>query len=187
MRRCGWVTDDPLYQAYHDNEWGVAVTERNRLFEMLSLEGQQAGLSWITVLKKRADYQQAFYQFQVEQVAQMQEDDIQTLLLNKGLIRHRGKLSAIINNAQAVIAMEAAGENFSDVIWQFANHQQQVNQIADYRQIPPATATSLRLANALKKRGFRYVGATTCYAFMQACGLVNDHEIHCFCHPKNRT
>ncbi|WP_075182430.1 DNA-3-methyladenine glycosylase I [Pantoea sp. 1.19] len=183
MQRCGWVTPDPLYQHYHDEEWGRPLTDRQRLFEMLCLEGQQAGLSWITVLKKRAAYREAFFQFAPEQVATLDERALAQRLTDDRLIRHRGKLSAIIGNARALLAMEAAGEPFVSFIWQFVDHQQQVNHFASLAAVPAITPASEAMSKALKKRGFRFVGPTICYAFMQACGLVNDHTTDCFCHP----
>lgn len=182
MERCGWVTQDPLYLEYHDNEWGVAVRDRQKLFEMLCLEGQQAGLSWITVLKKRENYRQCFHAFDPDSVAGMTENDVGNLLQNAGIIRHRGKIEAIIHNAKALLAMEAQGEDFSALVWSFVDGQPVVSRPAQLTDIPAKTETSEALSRALKKRGFKFVGATTCYAFMQACGLVNDHVTGCFCY-----
>jgi len=185
MQRCGWVTQDPLYLAYHDTEWGVAITDAHALFEMLCLEGQMAGLSWLTVLKKRENYRQAFCSFDPEQVAKMNDSDIDRLMQDSGLIRHRGKLTAIVANARALLAMAAAGENFADFIWQFVDHQPQLHRYGDYRQAPTFSAVSDAMSKALKKRGFKFVGTTTCYSFMQACGLLVDHTTNCFRHPDN--
>lgn len=184
MKRCGWVTEEPLYQAYHDSEWGVPVRDRQKLFEMICLEGQQAGLSWLTVLKKREAYRQAFHHFVPEAVAAMTDADIDALLRDPGIIRHRGKLTAIITNARALLAMEARGEIFSALIWSFVDNAPVVNSPQRLDDIPAQTATSAALSVALKKRGFKFVGATICYAFMQACGLVDDHLTDCFCHQK---
>lgn len=187
MERCGWVTADPLYLAYHDLEWGVAVNERQKLFEMICLEGQQAGLSWITILKKRDNYRQCFHHFCPERVAQMTPSDVDSLMQNAGIIRHRGKIEAIINNAKALLAMEAKGENFSALVWSFVGGNPVVTHPVELSDIPTKTQNSEALSRALKQRGFKFVGATTCYAFMQACGLVNDHIVGCFCHQdKNR-
>ncbi|GLR07505.1 DNA-3-methyladenine glycosylase I [Mixta theicola] len=186
MQRCGWVTTDPLYQTYHDGEWGIAQTRSTALFEMLCLEGQQAGLSWITVLKKRENYRAAFYQFDPQTVALMNEADIDRLMQNSGLIRHRAKLNAIVTNARAYLAMQENGEDFSRFIWSFVDDQPQINHFADAAAIPTQTPVSLALSKALKKRGFKFVGSTICYAFMQACGLVNDHITPCFRHPENQ-
>jgi len=185
MQRCGWVTQDPLYLAYHDTEWGVPLTNRQALFEMLCLEGQVAGLSWLTVLKKRENYRQAFYHFEPDQVAKMQESDIDRLMLDSGLIRHRGKLTAIIANARALLAMEAAGEDFVDFIWRCVDHKPQIHRYSHYREAPTFSKVSDALSKALKKRGFKFVGSTTCYAFMQACGLLDDHTTDCFRHADN--
>ncbi|MDF7679711.1 DNA-3-methyladenine glycosylase I [Enterobacteriaceae bacterium ESL0689] len=186
MNRCGWVNQDPLYIQYHDHEWGIAQTDPQKLFEMICLEGQQAGLSWITVLKKREHYRQAFYQFDPIPIAAMSEADIERLLQNRGIIRHRGKIEAIISNARALLKMTENGENFADFIWSFVNHQPQITHAKTVADIPSTTATANLLSKALQKRGFKFVGATTCYAFMQACGLVNDHVIDCCCHPNNK-
>lgn len=186
MQRCGWVTQEPLYLDYHDKEWGIPQTSSKKLFEMLCLEGQQAGLSWITVLKKRAHYRRCFHDFDPSAVALMQPEDVEKLLLEPGIIRHRGKIEAIINNAKAYLAMEAEGETFSKFIWSFVNNEPQINRHAALAEVPASTAVSEALSKALKKRGFKFVGSTTCYAFMQACGLVNDHLTGCFCHPDYR-
>jgi DNA-3-methyladenine glycosylase I len=183
MQRCGWVSNDPLYQHYHDHEWGRPQRENKALFEMLCLEGQQAGLSWITVLKKRENYRAAFHQFDPQAVAQMTETDIDALMQNSGLIRHRGKLTAIVTNARAYCAMQANGEDFSRLVWSFVDDQPQINYFVGKSDVPAETAVSLALSKALKKRGFKFVGSTICYSFMQACGLVNDHITACFCHP----
>lgn len=187
MQRCGWVTQDPLYLAYHDNEWGIPETDGQKLFEMICLEGQQAGLSWITVLKKRENYRRCFHQFNPAAVAQMQAEDVETLLQDAGIIRHRGKIEAIINNARAFLAMEANGEPFSEFVWSFVDNTPQVTRAAAMSEIPTTTPASDALSKALKKRGFKFVGSTICYSFMQACGLVNDHITGCTCHPENQT
>ena len=183
MQRCGWVSQDPLYIEYHDTEWGVAQKEGRQLFEMICLEGQQAGLSWITVLKKRQNYRQAFHQFDPVRVAAMGDDDIERLLQDTGIIRHRGKIQAIIGNARAYLAMEENGESFTDFVWSFVDNAPQVTRAATLAEIPTTTPASDALSKALKKRGFKFVGSTICYSFMQACGLVNDHVTGCFCHP----
>lgn len=186
MQRCGWVTQDPLYLAYHDKEWGVPQTDGKKLFEMICLEGQQAGLSWITVLKKRENYRNAFHQFDPEKVAAMGPEDVERLMLDAGIIRHRGKIEAIIGNARALLAMEQNGEPFAPFVWSFVENEPQVTQAATLGDIPTSTPASDALSKALKKRGFKFVGTTICYSFMQACGLVNDHTTDCFCHPGGR-
>ena len=186
MERCGWVSQDPLYIAYHDNEWGVPETDSKKLFEMICLEGQQAGLSWITVLKKRENYRACFHQFDPVKVAAMQEEDVERLVQDAGIIRHRGKIQAIIGNARAYLQMEQNGEPFVDFVWSFVNHQPQVTQATTLSEIPTSTSASDALSKALKKRGFKFVGTTICYSFMQACGLVNDHVVVCCCYPGNK-
>lgn len=186
MQRCGWVTQDPLYLVYHDREWGVAQRDTRALFEMLCLEGQQAGLSWITVLKKRENYRAAFHQFDPQAIAQMDAADIDDLMLNSGIIRHPGKIAAIIANARAFLEMEAKGEDFSDFVWQFVDNVQIVHHYPDYSQAPTTSEQAIALSKALKLRGFKFIGPTICYSFMQACGLINDHQSNCFCHPDNQ-
>lgn len=183
MQRCGWVSQDPLYIDYHDKEWGVAQRDGQQLFEMICLEGQQAGLSWITVLKKRENYRRAFHHFDPRKVAAMTEEDVERLVLDAGIIRHRGKIQAIIGNARAYLAMEENGEPFVDFVWSFVDNTPIVTQAAELSGIPTSTPASDTLSKALKKRGFKFVGTTICYSFMQACGLVNDHVTGCFCHP----
>lgn len=182
--RCSWAGDLPLYVAYHDNEWGKPQFDSQKLFEKLCLEGQQAGLSWITVLKKREAYRAAFYEFDPKKVAKMTALDIDACMQNAGLIRHRAKLEAIVKNAQAYLAMEKCGENFSDFVWSFVHHQPMINDVPDLSDIPAKTDISKAMSKALKKRGFVFVGETTCYAFMQSMGLVDDHLNSCFCKTK---
>ncbi|MBM7345553.1 DNA-3-methyladenine glycosylase I [Pantoea coffeiphila] len=185
MQRCGWVSEDPLYIAYHDREWGVPHHDARSLFEMICLEGQVAGLSWLTVLKKRENYRQHFHHFDVQAVARMDEDDIERLMQESGIIRHRGKINAIIANARALLAMEAAGESFRDFVWRFVDNEPQITRFGHYREAPTTNSASDALSKALKKRGFKFVGSTTCYSFMQACGLISEHTTDCFCHPDN--
>ncbi|WP_386697787.1 DNA-3-methyladenine glycosylase I [Lonepinella sp. MS14436] len=181
IKRCDWAGDLPIYQDYHDKEWGKPEFDSQKLFEKICLEGQQAGLSWITILKKREAYREAFYQFDPVKIAQMTENDIDRLMQNVGLIRHRAKLEAIVKNAKAYLAMQKCGENFSDFIWAFVDHQPQINDVPSLDCIPAKTATSKAMSKALKQKGFVFVGETTCYAFMQSMGLVNDHLNDCFC------
>lgn len=185
MQRCGWVTQDPLYIDYHDNEWGKPQRQREKLFEMLCLEGQQARLSWITVLKKRQAYRRCFMEFDPDKVSTMGPDDVSRLLQDSGIIRHHGKIEAIIANARALLATEARGESFTDMIWSFVDNTPQITTAATQAEIPTITPIASALSDALKKRGFKFVGPTTCYAFMQSCGLVNDHITSCYCHPCN--
>lgn len=178
--RCPWCGDDPLYVRYHDEEWGVPSRDDRHLFEMLCLEGQQAGLAWITVLRKREAYRRAFHDFDVQRVAAMDDAAIEALLGDAGLIRHRGKLTAIRDNARATLALQAEAGSLSDWLWAFADGQPLQNRWASYREAPATTPLAERLSRELKKRGFRFVGPTTVYAFLQACGFVNDHEAGCF-------
>lgn len=181
MTRCAWAGDSPIYIDYHDNEWGKPQFDSQKLFEKICLEGQQAGLSWITVLKKRDAYRAAFHHFEPKNVAKMTASDIDELMQNAGLIRHRAKLEAIVKNANAFLEMEKRGENFSDFIWSFVNHRPIINDVPDLSVVPSKTEISKAMSKALKKRGFVFVGETTCYAFMQAMGLVNDHINGCCC------
>jgi DNA-3-methyladenine glycosylase I len=167
MTRCSWVSNDPLYIEYHDKEWGVPIKDGRVLFEMLCLEGQQAGLSWITVLRKRENYRRCFHQFVPERIAEMTEQDVETLVLESGIIRHRGKIQAIITNAKAWLEMQASGEDFSTFVWQFVDHQPIVNSPQGPGEVLAKTEISDAMSKALKKRGFKFIGSTICYAFMQ--------------------
>lgn len=184
--RCGWVSNDPLYINYHDNEWGKPQHNSLALFEKICLEGQQAGLSWITVLKKRDEYRRCFFNFDPQKIILMSDDDIARLMQNTGLIRNRLKLYGIIKNAQAYLAMQAQGEDFAQFIWSFVDGQPIVNHYSALDQVPTSNNISDNLSKALKKRGFTFVGTTICYAFMQSMGLVNDHLVDCFCRTENR-
>ncbi|QIM64425.1 DNA-3-methyladenine glycosylase I [Frederiksenia canicola] len=179
--RCSWAGNSQIYIDYHDNEWGKPEFDSRKLFEKICLEGQQAGLSWITVLKKREAYRQAFHQFSPEKIATMTEADLDHLMENAELIRHRAKLEAIVKNAKAYLAMQANGEDFSQFIWAFVDGQPQINDVPTMSAIATKTEISKAMSKALKKRGFVFVGETTCYAFMQSMGLVDDHVNHCFC------
>ena len=179
-KRCRWCTSDPLYIHYHDHEWGRPVYDDRHLFEMLILEGAQAGLSWITILRKREAYREAFYYFDVEKVAALRERDVERLLLNDGIIRNRLKINAAISNAKAVLALQHEGVSLSDFLWGVVNHQPLLSPPRAFEEIPTQTAESQAMSRALKKRGFKFVGPTICYAFMQAVGMVNDHEQDCF-------
>ncbi|MHA3061855.1 DNA-3-methyladenine glycosylase I [Acinetobacter sp. ANC 4636] len=181
LQRCRWCSDDPLYIDYHDQEWGKPLYDEAQLFELLCLEGQQAGLSWITVLKKRDCYRQHFFQYSIQEIAELSDTDLEQKLQDAGLIRHIGKLNAIRANAQAWLALK---QDIGDVVtwlWQFVAAKPINNMVPNYRQAPAQTEISQKLSKTLKKHGFKFIGATTCYAFMQACGMVNDHEDDCFC------
>lgn len=179
VTRCAWCSDDPLYQAYHDKEWGIPVYDQARLFEFLILEGMQAGLSWLTILKKRDAMRQAFAQFNPEALARYDNRDIKRLLENPGIIRHPGKIASAINNAQAWLNLQ---ENNDPVnyLWQFTEGKPQLNHWQQHQDIPSLTPASTAMAKALKQKTFSFVGPTICYAFMQAVGMVNDHTLDCF-------
>lgn len=179
LQRCGWCSDDPLYIAYHDREWGQALHDEARLFEMLCLEGQQAGLAWITVLRKREAYREHFFQYSIQSIASLTDQQLQLKLTDARLIRHRGKLTAIRENAQAWLRLQQQGINLGQWLWSFAQQPRLNNDVADYRQAPAQTIESQIMSKALKKAGFKFVGPTICYAFMQAVGMVDDHENHC--------
>ena len=177
--RCGWCSDDPIYTDYHDHEWGKPLHDEKTLFEMLCLEGQQAGLSWITVLKKRQAYHEHFFQFSIEDIAKLSDQDLQNKLQDASLIRHIGKLNAIRSNAQAWINLKNHGVNVTEWLWSFAQQPILNNDVPQYQLAPAQTIESQTMSKALKKSGFKFIGPTICYAFMQAVGMVNDHENHC--------
>lgn len=180
--RCDWAGSDPLYVEYHDTEWGVPLHEDLRLFEMLILEGAQAGLSWLTVLRKRPAYRLAFDGFHPEKVASYGETKVAELLADAGIIRNRAKIAAAIGNAKASLAVQAEFGSFDAYVWRFVGGQPKVNKWRSLRQIPAETEESRTLSKDLKARGFRFVGPTICYAYMQATGLVQDHLVSCFRH-----
>jgi len=178
--RCSWCGEDPLYVAYHDQEWGVPLHTDQQLFEFLILEGAQAGLSWLTILRKRDAYRKAYHQFEVEKVARFNSRSIERLMNNPGIVRNRLKIEASITNARAFLDVQAAFSSFDSYIWQFVDHQPILNRWQHLKKIPVSTKESLRMSKDLQTRGFRFVGPTICYAFMQAVGMVNDHIIDCF-------
>ena len=185
LQTCPWAQGDD-YIAYHDNEWGVPCYERNKLFEKLCLEGQQAGLSWITVLRKREHYRHCFHQFEPEKIAGMSDQRIETLLTDTGLIRNRLKLYGIRKNALALLALEQGGVDFVEFLWQFVGGRPVINHLASMGDAVAETAEARAMSKALKKAGFTFVGPTICYAFMQSMGMVNDHLTNCPCHPDNQ-
>lgn len=178
--RCGWVTDDPLYQVYHDEEWGVPVHEDRKLFEAIVLDGAQAGLSWFTILKKRENYRQAYHQFDVSTVARYGEPDIRRLLANPGIVRNRLKIASSIRNATAFLAIQGEFGSFDAYVWGFVGGRPRVNAWRRLTDLPARTLESDRLSKDLRTRGFTFVGSTICYAFMQAVGMINDHTVGCF-------
>lgn len=184
-QRCDWCEGDELYQRYHDQEWGVPIHDDRYLFEMLNLEGAQAGLSWITVLRKREHYRVVFDQFDPARIARYTPAKRAALLADAGIIRNKLKVNAFIVNAQCYLEMQQAAStgqapSFSEFLWSFVNHKPLVNEWRQLSDVPANTAQSDAMSKALKKRGFKFVGSTICYAFMQAAGMVNDHLVDCF-------
>jgi len=186
LEACPWAKGED-YLHYHDNEWGVPCYNRQQLFEKLCLEGQQAGLSWITILRKRAHYRRCFHYFDPEKVANMHDNALDALLEDAGLIRNRLKLYSIRTNARALLALEAHGVDFPQFIWQFVDGKPTINQPKSMVDIPTQSSRSKAMSQALKKQGFCFVGPVICYAFMQSMGLVCDHLISCPQHPENKS
>jgi len=184
IRRCAWCGSDPLYISYHDKEWGVPEYDDRKLFEMLILEGAQAGLSWLTILKKRDGYRRAWHCFDPQRIARYRGRDIDRLLNDPGIVRNRLKIEAAISNARGCLQIIDEFGSFSDYLWAFVDHTPIINHRAALDDIPRQTDRSEKMSNALKKRGFNFVGPTICYAFMQAVGMVNDHTTDCFRHPQ---
>lgn len=178
--RCGWCEGDSLYEDYHDNEWGVPVKDDETLFEFLILETFQAGLSWITVLKKRENFRKAFDNFDYKKIANYDQIKVDELLDNPGIIRNKLKVKATISNAQAFMEVQKEFGSFSTYIWGFVNGKPIKNKLQDYKEGPANTPLSDTISKDLKKRGFKFVGSTVIYAQMQATGMVNDHEVNCF-------
>jgi DNA-3-methyladenine glycosylase I len=179
MDRCPWAGSDPLMVAYHDQEWGVPSHNDVHLFEMLTLEGAQAGLSWSTILKKRSGYRRAFADFDTAKVARFTPAKVEKLMRDAGIVRNRLKIESTIANAQAIVKLTRDGEKFSDMLWSFVDHQPIVNRWKAITDLPAQTDISKSMSRELKKRGFRFVGPTVCYAWMQAVGMVNDHLTTC--------
>ncbi len=182
--RCSWCGNDPLYVKYHDTEWGVPVYNDRKLFEKLILEGAQAGLSWITVLKKRAHYRKVFDRFNPEIIARYNKRKIEALLKDAGIIRNRLKVEGTVKNARAFLELREKEGKFKDFIWNFVDGDPIINKWKTLKQLPATTAISEKMSKTLKKKGFTFVGPTICYSFMQSMGLVNDHTIRCFRHKE---
>lgn len=180
--RCAWVGDNPLYRTYHDEEWGVPCHDDRALFELLILEGAQAGLSWITILKKRDNYRRLFDNFDAAKIARYTPKKIEKLLQDPGIVRNRLKVEATVTNARAFLELQKEPGGFSGFIWSFVDGEPILNHWKNIKEVPASTVESDALSKALKKRGFKFVGSTICYAFMQAAGLVDDHTIDCFRH-----
>jgi DNA-3-methyladenine glycosylase I len=185
LQRCEWAGSDPLYLRYHDEEWGVPVHDDRRHFEMICLEGAQAGLSWITILRKRENYRAAFDDFDPLVVADYDEVKVAELLANPGIVRNRLKVRAFIRNAHAFLCTQGEFGAFDAYIWRFVGDTPIVNRWQSLSELPAQTAAAQAMSKDLIKRGFTFVGPTICYAYMQACGMVNDHVIGCFRHPDN--
>ena len=181
--RCGWCTSDPIYQAYHDEEWGVPVHDDRRLFEFLILEGAQAGLSWITILKRREAYRRAFADFDPEVVARFSEQDLARLLKDEGIIRNRLKIASARDNAQGFLAVQREFGSFDAYAWRFIGGTPRVNRPATLAEVPAVTPEAEAFSRDLKRRGFRFVGPTIMYAYMQATGMVDDHVATCWKRP----
>ncbi|MEZ4809547.1 MAG: DNA-3-methyladenine glycosylase I [Allomuricauda sp.] len=178
--RCGWCLGDPLYEAYHDLEWGVPIKDDETLFEFLILETFQAGLSWITILRKRDNFREAFDHFDYRKIASYNQDKIDALLQNPGIIRNKLKVHATISNAKSFMDVQKEFGSFSDYIWGFVEGKPIKNNLQYYKDAPATTELSDTISKDLKKRGFKFVGSTVIYAHMQATGMVNDHEVNCF-------
>jgi len=179
-RRCAWAGTDPLYVAYHDTEWGVPLHDDRRLFELLVLEGAQAGLAWITILRKRESYRAAFDGFDPERIARYDRRRVAALLRDPGIVRNRAKVEATVGNARAFLRLVETAGSFDRHLWSFVGGRPRVNRFRSLKQVPPETEESRAMSRDLKRRGFRFVGPTICYAFMQASGMVNDHLTSCF-------
>ena len=184
IHRCDWCGSDPLYIAYHDTEWGVPVHDDRLLFEFLILEGAQAGLSWLTILKKRENYRKAFNTFDYERIARYTEKDVKRLLTDSGIVRNRLKIESAVRNGRAVLEICREHGSLDSFLWQYVDGTPIQNNFNSMAEIPTRTALSDTLSEDLKKRGFNFVGSTICYAFMQAVGMVNDHTTQCFRHKE---
>lgn len=182
--RCQWAGNDPLYINYHDTEWGVPLHDDQQLFEFLILEGFQAGLSWITVLKKREHFREVFDNFKAEKIAAYDSAKVERLMNDAGIIRNRLKIEGAIINAKLFLEIQQEYHSFDKYIWQFVGHQTIVNQRSSLSEVPAKTDISDAMSKALKKKGFKFIGSTICYAFMQATGMVNDHTINCICYNR---
>lgn len=184
QKRCDWCGTDPLYIAYHDNEWGVPLHDDQRLFELLTLEGAQAGLSWLTILRKREGYRLAFDCFDIAKVAAYSAEDVARLLVDPGIIRNRLKIASTISNACGILKVQKEYGTFAAFIWRYVAGEPRQNSWQSLAALPPSTAESDLMSRELKKRGFNFVGPTICYAFMQATGMVNDHIVSCYRHQE---
>lgn len=185
-RRCGWLNENPLYIDYHDKEWGVPVYDDRLLFEMLCLEGAQAGLSWWTILQKREYYKKVFENFEAEKIVLFEDEKLASLMEDKGIVRNKLKIQSVVTNAKAFLRIQKEYGSFSRYIWSFVNGKPMINQWKTLKDVPASTEISNKMSKQLKKDGFKFVGSTICYAYMQAIGMVNDHVLDCCCHPNNK-
>ena len=186
IKRCGWVTEDQIYLDYHDKEWGRPLYDDHKLFALLCLEGAQAGLSWLTVLKRREAYMTAFDGFDPEIISQYDDEKIRTLLTDRTIIRNELKIKAVVTNARAYLRIKESGTTFADYLWRFVDGRPVQNSWHCLEEVPAQTERSRSMSMQLKKDGFKFVGPTICYAFMQASGMVNDHITECFCYDEIR-
>jgi len=184
VTRCQWAGNDPLYIQYHDEEWGVPLYDDDKLFEFLILEGFQAGLSWITILRKRENFRKAFDNFDALKIVKYDAQKVEELMQDAGIIRNRLKIEGTITNARLFLEIQKEHGSFREYIWQFVNGQVIDNQRSSLKDVPPKTDISDTMSKTLKKRGFKFIGTTICYAFMQATGMVNDHIVNCVCYNR---
>ena len=183
QKRCDWVKEG-IHQKYHDTEWGVPLHRDRKLFEFILLDGAQAGLSWITILKRRSSYRKAFDNFDPEKIANYRKGDVNTILQDSGIIRNRKKVESFVNNAKKFLDVKDEFKTFDEYIWQFVNYKTKVNKFRTWSEIPAVSSESEAMSNNLRNRGFTFVGPTICYAFMQSVGMVNDHVTTCFRHAE---
>jgi len=186
LSRCEWCTSDPGYMKYHDEEWGVPVHDDHKLFEMITLEGAQAGLSWLTILKRRAGYRKAFHDFDPEKVVKFDDKKVNELMNDTGIIRNKLKINSTISNAYAFISIQKEYGSFDSYIWSFTNGNTIINKWKSLKEIPASTSLSDKISKDLKQRGFKFMGTTICYAFIQAVGIVNDHTRKCFRYQREK-
>lgn len=184
--RCGWVSDDEIYRAYHDTEWGVPVHDDRKLFEAVILDAFQAGLSWLTILKKRENFRKAFDNFDAKKIAKYDENKIASLMQDAGIIRNQLKIRAAVVNAQKFLRVQKEFGSFDKYIWQFVGGKPKINKWKTYKHLPPRSTESDAMSADMKSRGFKFVGSTICYAFMQAVGMIHDHTMECFRYKKMR-
>jgi DNA-3-methyladenine glycosylase I len=185
-QRCDWCLDDPMYERYHDEEWGVPLYDDDALFKILILEGAQAGLSWITILRKRENYKLAFDDFDAQIIARYDQAQVNSLMTNAGIVRNRLKILSTVNNAQRYLEQKESGTSFAEYLWSFVDGHPKQNSWLCSSELPAQTTESEAMSKDLKARGFKFVGPMICYAFMQAAGMVNDHEVSCFRHMQCR-